>query len=109
MLDNSICIHVLKIIKIYEGISYTLKWAKEPHSTRPETSAYWDMSDVPVITTADALCGSHEFQHNFQLLLAQRCTIRRNFWFHSNLLNGILYSLLEYIKVSDRRWIHQSH
>jgi hypothetical protein len=31
------------------------------------------MGNVHVISTADALCGSHAFQHNFQLFVAQRC------------------------------------
>jgi hypothetical protein len=45
---------------------------------RPETSVCWDMGDVHVISTADALCGSHAVQHNFQLF-AQRGPIWRKF------------------------------
>jgi hypothetical protein len=37
------------------------------------------MGDVHVITTADALHGSHAFQHNFQLFVAPRCALCRNF------------------------------
>jgi hypothetical protein len=37
------------------------------------------MGDVRVISTADALCGSHAFQHNFQLFAARRCALCRKF------------------------------
>jgi hypothetical protein len=30
---------------------------------------------VREISTADALCGSHTFQHNFELFIAQRCAL----------------------------------
>jgi hypothetical protein len=42
-----------------------------PVNTCPETSACWDMGDVRVISKADAVCGSHEFQHNFQLFITE--------------------------------------
>jgi hypothetical protein len=35
------------------------------------------MVHVLVNSTANALCGSHAFQHNFQLFVAQRCIICR--------------------------------
>jgi hypothetical protein len=37
------------------------------------------MSEVHVISTADALCGSHAFQHNFQLFVAQKCVLLKKF------------------------------
>jgi hypothetical protein len=37
------------------------------------------MGDVRLIFTADALYGSHAFEHNSQLMVAQRCTIRLKF------------------------------
>jgi hypothetical protein len=43
----------------------------------PELSTLWDTGDVRVISTADAPCGSHAFQHNFQLFIAQRCALCR--------------------------------
>lgn len=41
----------------------------------PESSVCWDMGDVCAISTAGAACGSHVFQHNFQLFTTQRCAI----------------------------------
>jgi hypothetical protein len=37
------------------------------------------MGDVHVISTADDVCGSHAFQHNFQLLIAQKCALHQKF------------------------------
>jgi hypothetical protein len=33
----------------------------------------WEMGDFRVKSAEDALCGSHEFQHNFRLIFVQRC------------------------------------
>jgi hypothetical protein len=37
------------------------------------------MGDDLVISTADAPCGCHAFQHNFQVFIAQRCALYRKF------------------------------
>jgi hypothetical protein len=37
------------------------------------------MGDIHAICTADAVCGSHAFEHNFQLFVAQRCTLCQKF------------------------------
>jgi hypothetical protein len=52
---------------------------KVPVNVCPETSACWDTGYVRVISTADALCGSHAFQHNFQLFAAQKFALCRKF------------------------------
>jgi hypothetical protein len=44
-----------------------------------EANTCWDMGDFRVISTADALCGSHAFQHNFQLFVAQKYALCRKF------------------------------
>jgi hypothetical protein len=36
-------------------------------------------ADVGVISRADSLCGSHAFQHNFQLFVTQTCALYRKF------------------------------
>jgi hypothetical protein len=43
-----------------------------PIDIYPETNACVDMGDIRVISTPDALCGSHAVQQNFQLLCAQK-------------------------------------
>jgi hypothetical protein len=52
---------------------------KVPVNLLPEISVCWDMVHVRVISTADALCGSRAFLHNFQLFVVQRCKICRKF------------------------------
>jgi len=53
------------------------------------------MVDFQVISTTDALSGSHACQHNFSaLLLMRRVHSLNHSWFYSNLPVGILYSLL---------------
>jgi hypothetical protein len=43
----------------------------------PETSACWGTVNVRVIHTADALCGSYAFQHNFQLRRTEVSTLSK--------------------------------
>jgi hypothetical protein len=64
-----------KGLQAQRGYSTYLNEQKFQVSVCPGTTAYWDMGDVCVISTADAVCGSHAFQHNFQLFIAQRCTL----------------------------------
>jgi hypothetical protein len=52
---------------------------KFPLNICPESSACCDMCDIRVISTANAPCGSHTFQHNFQLFVAQKCVLHRKF------------------------------
>jgi hypothetical protein len=83
------CTYLHRVLKGLQGDSTHLNERESPwHHVLvcPEADARWDMGDAPVISTADALCGSCAFQHNFQLFVAQRC--------YPNLLTGILYSLL---------------
>jgi hypothetical protein len=50
-----------------------------PVNIRPETNACWGRGDIGVISTEVALCGSHAFQHSFQLFVAQRCALCRKY------------------------------
>jgi hypothetical protein len=50
---------------------------KVPVNTCPGMGACRDMGDVRLIPTADALCGSRAFQHNFQPFVAQRWPLCR--------------------------------
>jgi hypothetical protein len=43
------------------------------------TVARWDMVDVRVTSAAESPYGSHAFQHNFQLLVEQKCSQSRKF------------------------------
>jgi hypothetical protein len=66
----------------FKGVCYSLTWTKEvPVNICLGINACWDMDDVRVISTADVLCTSsfHSFQHNFQLLVVQRCVLCRKF------------------------------
>jgi hypothetical protein len=66
------------------------------------------MSDVHVNSTAHALCGSHAFRHNFQLLVAERCALCRKFLvsLESHDRHSLLVDTMP--PVIDRRRIHQS-
>jgi hypothetical protein len=69
---------------------------KSPSQHSPETSDCWHMGDVRVISTADALCGSHAFQHNFQLFITQRCALYWKFlvWLKSPDRHSLLIALI---------------
>jgi hypothetical protein len=60
----------------FKGVQYSLERA---NISGPETSACWDMCDVRVISTADALSGSYAYHHNFQLVGARKCALCRKF------------------------------
>jgi hypothetical protein len=51
------------------------------------------MGSVRLISAADALCGSHAFQHNFSSSSRKGAHSVRNSWFHSNLLAEYIKSL----------------
>jgi hypothetical protein len=80
--------------RLLEGMVFTQMVKKAPLKIYLGTSACRDMGDVHMIFTADDLCGSHAFQHNFQLYVARRCAVVENSRFYSNILTGILYLLL---------------
>jgi hypothetical protein len=61
-LDMHTC--VKEALRAMRGLVHT-SISKKSHSTYPETHACCDMGDVRVISTADALCGSHEFNITF--------------------------------------------
>jgi hypothetical protein len=75
---------------------------KVPVYICPETNACWDMGDVHVISTAHALCGSHAFQHNFQLFVARRCALCR--WFLVSLESHDRHSLLVALIIPPSLW-----
>lgn len=58
----------------------------------PETDECSDTGDVRVISSADVLCGSLALQQNFQLFVAQRRTLCREFSISLELPDG--HSLL---------------
>jgi hypothetical protein len=57
------------------GIALAQVREKPSVNTRSEISVCYDMGDVRLISTADVLCGSHAFQHNFQHFVAQMCSL----------------------------------
>lgn len=64
-----------KWLRALRGSSIHLNEQKFPVNICPETSAYEEMCDVYVISTAVAPCGSHAFQHNFWVFVTQRCVL----------------------------------
>jgi hypothetical protein len=68
-----------KGLRSLSGCSSHLNEQNYPVNIRPETSACWVMGDIFATSTAAALCGSHAFQHIFQLFAAQKCALCRKF------------------------------
>jgi hypothetical protein len=61
----------------------------------PKTKDSWDMGDIRVISTSDALCGYHARHQNFfPYELRSVCISKKKSWFYLNFSTCILISLL---------------
>lgn len=59
-----------------------------PVNTNPEISVCWDVGNVGLISSEDALWGCHSLRHNFLIFVAQRSTVGGKFLVLLELPNG---------------------
>jgi hypothetical protein len=66
-----------KGLQVFMLYSTHLNEQKCPSQHMSRNQCLLSMGDVWVVSTADSLCGSHAFQHNFQLFVTQRYALCR--------------------------------